>query len=110
MIDAITQFYNTPLGTHFGIQLEVGKIIGYVGTFLFAGRWAVQALASRSAKRPVLPRMFWYISIVGSLMLLSYFIFGKNDSVGILSNLFPAFIACYNLYLELTKHRHVDPK
>ena len=29
-----------------------------------------------------------------------YFIFGKNDSVGILSNLFPLFVALYNLYLD----------
>jgi lipid-A-disaccharide synthase-like uncharacterized protein len=42
------------------------------------------------------------MSISGSLLLLSYFIFGKNDSVGILSNLFPAGVAGYNLYLDLT--------
>ena len=29
------------------------------------------------------------MSISGSLLLLPYFIFGKNDSVGVLSNLFP---------------------
>ena len=34
-------------------------------------------------------------------MLLSYFMFGKNDSVGILSNLFPSFISGYNLYLDI---------
>jgi lipid-A-disaccharide synthase-like uncharacterized protein len=39
-------------------------------------------------------------------MLLSYFVFGKNDSVGILSNLFPLFVALYNLYLDL-KHKAV---
>jgi lipid-A-disaccharide synthase-like uncharacterized protein len=49
--------------------------------------------------------MFWYMSIVGSLALLSYFTFGKNDSVGILSNLFPAFIASYNLYLDLRRRK-----
>jgi lipid-A-disaccharide synthase-like uncharacterized protein len=40
------------------------------------------------------------MSISGSLLLLSYFIFGKNDSVGILSNLFPFTVASYNLYLD----------
>ena len=29
------------------------------------------------------------MSILGSALLLSYFIWGKNDSVGVLSNLFP---------------------
>jgi lipid-A-disaccharide synthase-like uncharacterized protein len=45
------------------------------------------------------------MSIGGSLLLLAYFTFGKNDSVGILSNLFPAGIAGYNLYLELRGRR-----
>jgi lipid-A-disaccharide synthase-like uncharacterized protein len=30
---------------------------------------------------------------------------GKNDSVGILSNLFPAGVAGYNLYLDLRHKR-----
>ena len=53
----------------------------------------------------MLPRLFWLMSISGSLLLLSYFTFGKNDSVGILSNLFPAGVAGYNLYLDLRHKR-----
>jgi len=49
------------------------------------------------------------MSVLGSISLLSYFIFGKNDSVGILSNLFPSFVACYNLYLDLKSARK-DPE
>jgi lipid-A-disaccharide synthase-like uncharacterized protein len=44
------------------------------------------------------------MSLVGSICLLSYFVFGKNDSVGILSNLFPLFVAAYNLVLD-RRHR-----
>ena len=47
-----------------------------------------------------MPRLFWYMSALGSVMLLAYFVFGKNDSVGVLSNLFPLFVALYNLYLD----------
>ena len=36
-----------------------------------------------------MPRIFWIMSVLGSALLLSYFIWGKNDSVGVLSNLFP---------------------
>jgi lipid-A-disaccharide synthase-like uncharacterized protein len=78
------------------------KIIGYVGVFLFAGRWFVQLWASRRHRKVVMPRLFWYMSITGSLLLLSYFIFGKNDSVGILANAFPFMVASYNLYLDIT--------
>ena len=85
------------------------KIVGYVGVVLFAGRWFVQLWASRRSRKVVMPRLFWYMSIAGSLMLLSYFVFGKNDSVGILSNSFPFLIASYNLYLDIThKRREVE--
>ncbi|MDL5052641.1 lipid-A-disaccharide synthase N-terminal domain-containing protein [Oscillatoria laete-virens NRMC-F 0139] len=54
------------------------------------------------------PRVFWIMSLCGSILLLSYFIFGKNDSVGILSNLFPSVIAIYNLYLDITHHKSLQ--
>lgn len=91
---------NDPIFQIAGIVITPWKLVGYSGVFLFAGRWGVQVLASRASKRPVLPRAFWYMSISGSILLLLYFIFGKNDSVGILSNLFPLFIAGYNLILD----------
>lgn len=83
------------------------KLIGYCGAFLFTARWFVQLYATRKAKRAQLPMMFWYLSIVGSLMTLSYFIWGKNDSVGILQNAFPAVVASYNLIVEL-RHRQQE--
>ena len=87
-----------------GIHFTPWKIIGMVGALMFAGRWLAQFIASRRAGKPVVPRLFWYMSIVGSLMTLSYFVFGKNDAVGILQNLFPAFTALYSLTLDI-KHR-----
>jgi len=89
----------------FGITVTPWKLVGYLGVVLFAGRWFVQMHYSRKLRRPVVPTVFWFMSISGSLLLLSYFTFGKNDSVGILSNLFPAGVAGYNLYLDLTHKR-----
>ena len=91
--------------TAFGVTITPWKLVGYLGVALFAGRWFVQLYFSRKLRRPVVPTVFWVMSISGSLLLLSYFVFGKNDSVGILSNLFPAGIASYNLYLDLTNKR-----
>jgi lipid-A-disaccharide synthase-like uncharacterized protein len=90
----------------YGVTITPWKLVGYVGVLMFAGRWFVQLAASRASGKPVMPITFWYMSALGSLLLLAYFIFGRNDSVGILSNLFPLFVALYNLYLEL-KHRTV---
>ncbi len=87
-----------------GASVTPWKIVGYVGVFMFAGRWFVQLISSTKEKKPTFPLAFWIMSLVGSMLLLAYFIFGKNDSVGILSNAFPAGIALYNLYLEIT-HR-----
>jgi lipid-A-disaccharide synthase-like uncharacterized protein len=88
----------------FGVVITPWKLVGYLGVALFAGRWFVQLIASKRRGKPVLPRLFWYMSVSGSLLLLAYFVFGKNDSVGILSNLFPLFVAVYNLWLDV-KHR-----
>lgn len=85
------------------------KIVGFLGVFLFGGRWIVQVIASKISKKPVVPRTFWIMSITGSLLLLLYFTFGKNDSVGILSNLFPCVIASYNLYLDIRHRSMMSP-
>ena len=88
-----------------GVMVTPWKLVGYLGVALFAGRWFVQVWFSQRSGRPVVPELFWYMSISGSLLLLTYFVFGKNDSVGILSNLFPFTIALYNLYLHRRTHR-----
>jgi lipid-A-disaccharide synthase-like uncharacterized protein len=94
------------LATPFGIVITGWKLIGYAGMLMFTGRWLVQLLATRRLGRPVIPRAFWIMSLAGSAMLVSYFVWGKNDSVGILSNLFPASVACYNLVLDIRHGRH----
>jgi lipid-A-disaccharide synthase-like uncharacterized protein len=96
---------NQVLMNAFGVTVTPWKLVGYLGVALFAGRWFVQMYYSRKHHRPVVPTVFWLMSILGSVMLLSYFIFGKNDSVGILSNAFPAGVAGYNLYLDLRNRR-----
>ena len=80
------------------------KLIGYLGVLLFTSRWFVQMYATRKLRRVHMPRAFWWLSIAGSLMLVSYFTFGKNDSVGILSKAFPALVSVYNLVIDL-RHR-----
>ena len=85
-----------------GIVLTPWKLIGMTGALMFGARWLVQFLASRRAGRPVIPRLFWYMSLTGSLMALSYFLVShKQDVVGVLQNLLPAFTAAYSLYLDL---------
>ena len=88
-----------------GLHVTPWKLIGYTGALMFGGRWVIQFIASKRAGKPVIPRVFWYMSLMGSAMTLSYFLFSaKQDSVGVLQNLFPSFTAAYSLYLDI-KHR-----
>lgn len=100
-------FMNAPLPwlAWTGLHMSPWKLIGLTGALMFGGRWVVQFVASRRYGKPVMPRAFWYMSIVGSLMALSYFVFSqKQDAVGVIQNLFPAFTAGYSLYLDI-RHR-----
>jgi lipid-A-disaccharide synthase-like uncharacterized protein len=99
---------NQVLFEAYGLVITPWKLVGYLGVLMFAGRWFVQMLASRRKGKPVIPRSFWVMSIAGSLMLVTYFTLGKNDSVGILSNLFPLGIAVYNLLLDIRHRRELD--
>jgi len=39
---------------------------------MFGSRFLVQWLASESAKRSVVPRAFWYLSLLGGVTLFAY--------------------------------------
>lgn len=97
-----TVFYSTSY-----LTLTGWKLVGYTGILMFTSRWFVQLWYSKKAGRSVMPRLFWILSIMGSLLCLLYFIFGKNDSVGIISYLFPIGVASYNLMLDM---RHSGKK
>ena len=93
----------------FDVILYPWKLIGYFGVTMFALRWLPQMLASRKAQKVEMPRIFWIMSVVGSLSLLSYFVLGKPDSVGVLANAFPCVVASYNLYLDLKNSFKPNP-
>lgn len=98
---------NTPIAwlEWTGVHMSPWKIIGLGGATMFGLRWLVQLVASRRAGKPVIPRLFWTMSLLGSAMTLAYFLFSpKQDAVGILQNLFPAATAAYSLYLDI-RHR-----
>lgn len=89
------------IGVAFGIVVTPWKLIGFFGASMFAARWVLQAWATRRAGRPIIPRSFWILSLAGSAMVTAYFIWGKNDAVGILTNVLPASVAFYNLVLDI---------
>jgi lipid-A-disaccharide synthase-like uncharacterized protein len=91
---------DVPIANLFDVVITPWKLVGYLGVLLFAGRWVVQMNATRRRGRPAFPGLFWTMSLLGSALLLTYFIWGKNDSVGVLSNLFPMTVALYNYFMH----------
>ncbi|HEX7349067.1 MAG TPA: lipid-A-disaccharide synthase N-terminal domain-containing protein [Rhodanobacteraceae bacterium] len=85
-------------------QLTPWKVVGFLGMAMFTSRWFVQMYATKKHKKVTMPLSFWVLSVCGSVLLLAYFTVGKNDSVGILSNLFPVVVSIYNLSVHL-RHR-----
>jgi lipid-A-disaccharide synthase-like uncharacterized protein len=96
---------NQILGVYFHLHVTPWKLVGFLGALMFGGRWLLQAWATRRAGKPTIPRSFWIISLAGSAMVTSYFIWGKNDSVGVLTNLLPASVALYNLVMDIKAGR-----
>jgi lipid-A-disaccharide synthase-like uncharacterized protein len=76
-------------------QVWVG--VGLFGQALFSARFIVQWIASERRKQSVVPREFWYLSLAGALVTLSYAIY-RLDPVFILGYLPGLFVYARNLY------------
>ena len=76
-------------------QLWVG--VGLFGQALFSARFIVQWIASERRKQSVVPRQFWYLSLAGALITLSYAIY-RLDPVFILGYAPGLFIYARNIY------------
>ena len=72
---------------------------GLAGNAAFATRFLVQWIASERAEKSVVPVSFWYLSIVGSLVLLIYAIH-RGDPIFTLAYLPNALIYARNLVLS----------
>lgn len=83
----------------FNISSPLGILwvcLGLLGQVLFTGRMIVQWLASERQRRSVVPPIFWWMSLIGSAMLLTYFIW-RRDIVGVLGQSFGLIIYLRNL-------------
>lgn len=66
-------------------------LVGFGGQVLFMGRFVIQWFVSERQRRSVIPVSFWYLSVLGALVLLAYavhrrdpvFIVGQGLGVGI---------------------------
>lgn len=70
--------------------------IGIAAAFIFYGRFYIQWLVSELRGESTIPVIFWYMSAVGSLLLLAYGFYIQSP-VGVLSHSFNIIIYTRNL-------------
>jgi lipid-A-disaccharide synthase-like uncharacterized protein len=75
-------------GKLFGVEWSAWKVVGWLGNSLFASRFFVQWYATEKRGQVVVPTAFWWLSLAGSLLLLSYAVFHDRDSVFIFAYAF----------------------
>jgi lipid-A-disaccharide synthase-like uncharacterized protein len=92
-------------GKFLGIDWTVWKVVGWCGNAVFFSRFFVQWYATEKLKQVVVPTAFWWLSLLGSLLLLSYAVFHDRDSVFIFAYAFTWIPYIRNLIIH---HRHKE--
>ena len=88
------------------MNIKFWLLVGFLGQIMFSMRFLIQWLASEKKKKSVVPTSFWYFSIAGGILLLSYAVFRK-DPVFMLGQSMGVIIYSRNLYL-IHKRCQVD--
>jgi len=78
--------------------------IGLLGQVAFFGRMFIQWVASERRKESVVPEAFWWLSLAGGVLLLTYFVW-RQDPVGILGQASGIVIYARNIRLIHKKRR-----
>lgn len=55
-----------------GDQWNIWKVVGYAGNLTFSARFLIQWIASERAGKSIIPVQFWFLSIIGSVILAVY--------------------------------------
>ena len=78
-------------------------VIGFAGQAVFTGRFVLQWLYSEFKRRSVIPVGFWYLSMLGSALLLTYAIY-RQDPVFSIGQSFGFLVYLRNLQL-IARHQ-----
>jgi len=88
-----------------GIEWSVWKVIGWMGNAVFFSRFFVQWYATEKRGQVVVPLLFWWLSLAGSLLLFSYALFYQRDSVFIFAYAFTWIPYIRNLVIHRRHER-----
>jgi len=71
--------------------------VGFGGQAVFSMRFIVQWICSEKQRRSVIPLGFWYLSIIGSIVLFAYAVH-RRDPVFSIGQAFGILVYARNLY------------
>lgn len=78
--------------------------LGFAGQALFSARFLVQWAVSEARRESIIPLAFWYFSIAGGLVLLTYAIL-RHDPVFIVGQVGGLIVYTRNLILISQRRR-----
>src|SRR3954471_24755429 len=87
-----------------GIEWHFWKVVGWCGNVVFFSRFFVQWWATEKNRQVIVPNSFWWLSLVGSLLLLSYGLY-RRDSVFIFAYAFTWIPYIRNLVISYRNRR-----
>ncbi|HWI41150.1 MAG TPA: lipid-A-disaccharide synthase N-terminal domain-containing protein [Verrucomicrobiae bacterium] len=87
-------------------QGHVWMAVGFLGQALFSARFIIQWIYSEKMRRSVIPRAFWYFSLIGGVTLFAYALH-KKDPVFIVGQGSGVFIYLRNIYFVMREKRSV---
>ncbi len=90
------------------VTLTAWTAVGFAGQVMFFMRWVVQWIFSERVRRSIIPVLFWYFSIFGGIVLLTYAIH-IEDPVFILGQTAGLFIYGRNLHFVYRDRRGTEP-
>lgn len=73
-------------------------VIGFLGEAIFGSRMLVQWIASEKAKKNIVPELFWYLSLAGSVLVFVYALH-LQDPVFVISKGAGLFVYIRNVVL-----------
>src|SRR5271154_2403817 len=97
-MDSITQLVWHD-GKLFGVDWGIWKVVGWFGNAVFFSRFFVQWYATEKKKQVVVPAAFWWLSLTGSVTLLTYSLH-QQDSVFIFAYAFTWIPYIRNLVIQ----------
>ena len=83
-------------------------VIGFGGQIAFSGRMLVQWFVSERDRKSTVPEAFWWMSLIGGVMLFAYFVW-RQDIVGVIGQTSGLVIYARNIRL-IYKHRRREQR